>query len=178
MQCVSWQDQLLAWTHSLAESDPVVRPPVTGSELHHWKSTGEDNQPSAPLRVDWTSTGAHWCTQPSANDSSVSSHRQCKDLQDSKQSFQCNKIKWTKYQGEGHCNSPSLNCPWLPNFSKSPPCFPFQVSSVHLRVKTQKGMNCQQCLYQTEKDYITCQPNIILPKLNLRTFLWSSRHIF
>ena len=49
--CMSWQ--LLAWTHSLAESDPVVRPPVTGSELHHWKSTGEDNQPSPPLRVDW-----------------------------------------------------------------------------------------------------------------------------
>ena len=161
MQCVSWQDQLLAWTHSLAESDPVVRPPVSGSELHHWKSTGEDNQPSPPLRVDWTSTGGHWCTQPSANDSSVSSHQQCKDLQDTKQSFQCNKKKWTKYQD----TATPPNCPWLPNFSKSPPCFPFfLVRSVQfIYVWRLKREWIVSNVYIKQRK-ITFQPNIILPR--------------
>ena len=39
--CMSWHYQLLAWMQSMSwERMAVTRRPVSGSKLHHWKSTG------------------------------------------------------------------------------------------------------------------------------------------
>ena len=61
----------------------------------------------------------------------------------------------------------------IQNFLQKSTMFPFFFVG-SFRVMTHRGMNRQQCFYQTEIYYNTFEPIILYvsPKLNLRMFPW------